>query len=61
MILNDKSCYEHVLKINAILLGVIIDKNVTFKKHIVNLVRKAHHKLHVLRRNRKFLFFSCFI
>ena len=37
------------------LLGVIIDKNLTFKKHIDNLVRKAQYKLHALRRIRKFL------
>ena len=37
------------------LLGVMIDKYLTFKKHIDNLVRKAHYKLHVLRRIIKFL------
>ena len=35
-------------------LGVMTDKNLTFKKHIDNLVRKAQHKLHALRRIRKF-------
>ena len=49
LILGDKTCYEHMLKINLIcvecsdnvtLLGVIIDKNLTFKKYIVNLVYK---------------------
>ena len=35
------------------LLGVTIDKNLTFKKHVDNLVRKA--QLHALRRIRKFL------
>ena len=43
MILGDKNCYEHTLKINltfvqshdeVILLGVVIDKNLDFKKHI---------------------------
>ena len=64
MILGDKACYKHILKINSIcvqssgdvtLLGVMIDKNLTFKKHVGNLVRKAQYKLHALRRIRKFL------
>ena len=64
MILGDKTCYEHILKINltcvqssddVTLLGVMIDKNLTFKKHIDNLVCKAQYKLHALRRIRKFL------
>ena len=64
MILGDKTCYKHILKINSIcvqssddvtLLGVMIDKNLTFKKHVGNLVRKAQYKLHALRRIRKFL------
>ena len=33
----------------------MIDKNLTFKKHVGDLVRKAHYKLHALRRIRKFL------
>ena len=45
------------------LLGVMIDKSLTFKKHIDNLARKAQYwafmlhayKLHALRRSRKFL------
>ena len=50
MILDDKTCYKHILKINLTfvqssddltLLSVMIDKNLTFKKHINNLVRKA--------------------
>ena len=57
------ACYEHILKINSTcvqssddvtLLGVMIDKNLTFKKHIDNLVRKAQYKLHTLWRIRKF-------
>ena len=41
MILDDKTCYKHILKINSTcvqpsddvtLLGVTIDKNLTFKK-----------------------------
>ena len=63
MILGDKTCYKHILKINltcvqssddVTLLGVLIDKNLTFKKHIDNLVHKAQNKVHVLRRFRKF-------
>ena len=37
------------------LLGIIIDKNLTFKKHISELCRRASHKLHTLRRIRKYL------
>ena len=64
MILSDKTCYKHALKINSTcvqssddvtLLDVTIDKNLTFKKHVDNLVRKAQHKLHALRCIRKFL------
>ena len=54
MILGDKTCYEHLLKIistcietsdNITFLGVMIDKNLTFKKHIDdNLVRRAQYK-----------------
>ena len=40
---------------DVILLGVMLDKNLTFKEHINNLVRKAQYKLHALRRIRKFL------
>ena len=51
MVLGDKTCYKHILKINLIcvqssdgvtLLGVMICKNLTFKKHIDKLVRKEH-------------------
>ena len=64
MILRDKTCYKHILKINSIcfqfsgdvtLLSVMIDKDLTFKKHIENLVRKAQYKLHALLRITKFL------
>ena len=64
MILGDKSHHKHILKINSIkieasddilLLGITIDKKLTFKQHIENLCRKAHYKLHALRRIRKFL------
>ena len=62
MILRDKT-YKHILKINSTcvqssddvtLLGVMIDKNLTFKKHIGNLVRKAQYKLHALRALENF-------
>ena len=64
MTVGDKTCYEHILRINltfaqscdeVILLGVVIDKSLDFKKHIDNFVRKVQHKLHALRRIRKFL------
>ena len=44
MILGDKTCYKHILKINSIcvqssddvtLLGVMIDKNLTFKNILI--------------------------
>ena len=37
------------------LLGIKIDKNITFKKHISELCRRASYKLHTLRRIRKYL------
>ena len=64
MILGDKTCYKHILKVDltgvqpsdgATLLSVMIDKNLTFKKDIDNLVRKTQHKLYALRCIRKFL------
>ena len=64
MILGHKTCYKHILKINSTcvqssndvtLLGIMIGKNLTFKKHIDKLVRKAQYKLHALQRIRKFL------
>ena len=64
MILGDKTCYKHILKINSTcvqysddvtLMSVMIDKNLTFKKYIDNLVRKAQYKRHALRCIRKFL------
>ena len=64
MIFGDKTCYKHMLKINltcvqssddVTLLSVMIDKNLTFKKHVDNLVRKAQYRLHTLRRIRKSL------
>ena len=64
LILGNKTCYKHMLKINLTcvrssddinLLGTMIGKNLTFKKHIDNLVRKAQYKLHALLRIRKYL------
>ena len=64
IILRDKSHYKHELKINSIkveasdgvlLLGITIDKKLTFKQHAENLCRKAQYKLHTLKRIRKFL------
>ena len=55
MILGNRTCYKHILKINLIcvqssddvtLLGVMTDKNLISKKHFDNLVRKAQDKLH---------------
>ena len=63
-ILGDKSYHKDVLKINLIkvevsvdvlLLGITIDKKLTFKQHIENLCRKGQYKLHALRRIRTFL------
>ena len=64
MILGNKSHHKHILMINSIkveasddilLLGITIDKKLTFKQHIENLCQKAQYKLHALRRIRKFL------
>ena len=64
MILGNKTCYKHILKINLTcvqssadinLLGTMFDKNLTFKKHIGNLFRKVQYKLHALARIRKYL------
>ena len=63
MILGDKSHHKHILKINSIkfeasddvlLIGITIDKKLTFKQHTENLCRKAQFKLHALRCIRKF-------
>ena len=64
MILGDKTCYKHILNINSTcvqsrddvtVLGVMIDKNLTFQKHTDNLVCKVQYELHALRRIRKCL------
>ena len=60
MMLGDKTCYEHILKINltcvqsshdVTLLSVITDKSLTFKKHVDNLVRKVQCKIHTHRHS----------
>ena len=40
---------------NVTLPGTKTDKNLTFKKHISELCRRASYKLHTLRRIRKYL------
>ena len=64
MILGDKQNTSLVLNINGEkinnsreieLLGIVIDNQLKFKKHIENLCKKASFKLHALRRIRKFL------
>ena len=40
---------------NVELLGLIIDNRLTFKDHINMLCQRANHKLHALRRIRKYL------
>ena len=61
MILGDKYHYKHILKINSVeveasddvlLLGLTIDKKITFKQLIENLCRKAQYKLHTLKHIR---------
>ena len=64
MIFGDKYHHKYILKINSVkveasvdvlLLGMTIDKNLTFKQHIENLCRKVQYELYVLRHIRKFL------
>ena len=64
MILGDKKNTPFVLNINGKkinnsreieLLGIVIDNQLKFKKHIENLCKKASFKLHALRRIRTFL------
>ena len=44
------------LKSNGVkLLGIKFDKNLTFKKHISELCKRASYKLHTLRRIKKYL------
>ena len=60
MILGDKTCYKHILKINSTcvqsrddvtLLGVTTDKNLTFKKHVDNLVCNLNFMLYDILEN----------
>ena len=37
------------------MLGITIEKKLTFKQHVENLLRKAQYKLHTLRSIRRFL------
>ena len=37
------------------MLGIAIDKKLTFKQHVENLCQKAQYKHHALKRIRKFL------
>ena len=39
----------------VVLLGLKIDKNLTFKKHVRKLCIRASYKLQALRRIRKYL------
>ena len=64
MILGKKKPLNYSLKIWSItikksheveLLGITIDKVLSFKQHIENLCRTAQYKLHALRRIRKYL------
>ena len=63
MVLGDKQNTPFVLNINGkeinnsreIELGIVIDNQLKFKKHIENLCKKASFKLHALHRIRKFL------
>ena len=64
MILTRKQYDTQEMLINTItvketnevkLLGIAIDKSLSFKNHIDNLCRTANYKLHALRRIRKHL------
>ena len=58
---NERSFNIHINNVQiknsnkVTLRGIKIDKNLTFKKHISELCRRASHKLHSLRRIRKYL------
>ena len=59
MVFGDKSHHKHInsIKVEAstdvLLLGITIDKKLTFKQHIENICRKAQYKLHASRPTRK--------
>ena len=40
---------------DAVELGITLDKNINFKRHIQNICRKANNKTKALLRIRKFL------
>ena len=63
MILSKKSFQPQKLSVNTFttdesdkveLLGLIINKELNFSKHIDKLCRNAQYKLHPLRRIRKY-------
>ena len=67
MVLGNKDERSFNIHINSVniknsnevtLLGIKIDKNLTFKKHISELCRRASYKLHTFRRIRKYLTFE---
>ena len=47
--------YKIASSISEDLLGVVIDSEVTFAKHIENLCRKTNQKLHALARVDNFM------
>ena len=64
MILSKKSCQPQKLSVNTFtidesdeveLLGLTIDKELNFSKHIDKLCCNAQHKLHAIRKIRKYL------
>ena len=64
MVLGRKKRFQHKSKIEdtyifskdkVVLLGIIIDNELTFEAHIDNLCKKASYKLWALQRIRKFL------
>ena len=64
MILGEKKRISVKLIINSteieeskkvVLLGITIDNLLTFNEHLDNLCRTANHKLHALRRIRKYI------
>ena len=64
MVLGNKDERSFIIHINNVRinnsnevtsLGIKLDKNLTFKKHIIELCRRASYKLHTLRRIRKYL------
>ena len=67
MVLGNKDQRSFKIHINKVkiknsnevtLLGIKTDKNLTFKKHISELCRRASYKIYTLRRIRKYLTFE---